>query len=51
MKFLLTAAALIAGLMLPADAAVSDPPIVLAQAMVPPTGMDDAKGRCRWSSA
>jgi hypothetical protein len=42
MKFLLTAAALIAGLMLPADAAVSDPPIVLAQAMVPPTGMDDA---------
>jgi hypothetical protein len=43
MKFLLTAAALIAGLMLPADAAVSDPPVVLAQAMVPPTGMEDAK--------
>jgi hypothetical protein len=42
MMFLLTAAALIAGLMLPADAAVSDPPAVLAQAMVPPTGMDDA---------
>jgi hypothetical protein len=42
MKFLLTAAALIAGLMLPADAAVSDPLVVLAQAMVPPTGMDDA---------
>jgi hypothetical protein len=42
MKFLLTAAALIAGLMLPADAAVSDRPVMLAQAMVPPTGMDDA---------
>ena len=44
MKFLLTAAALIAGLTLPAGAAppVADPPIVLAQAMVPPTGMDDA---------
>jgi hypothetical protein len=42
MNFLLTAAVLIAVLMLPADAAVSDPPVVLAQAMVPPTGMDDA---------
>jgi hypothetical protein len=44
MKFLLTATALIAGLMLPADATtpVSSPPIGLAQAMVPPTGMDDA---------
>ena len=42
MRFLLTATALIVGAMLPADATVSNPPIVLAQAMVPPTGMDDA---------
>ncbi len=44
MKFLLTAAALLAGLTLSAGATApaSDPLIVLAQAMVPPTGMDDA---------
>jgi hypothetical protein len=44
MKFLLTAAALLAGAMAPADAATlrSDPLMVVAQAMVPPTGMDDA---------
>jgi hypothetical protein len=44
MKFLLTAAALLVGAMAPADAATlgSDPPMVVAQAMVPPTGMDDA---------
>jgi hypothetical protein len=44
MKFLFMAATLIAGLTLPAGATppVADPPIVLAQAMVPPTGMDDA---------
>jgi hypothetical protein len=42
MRFLLTATAFIVGAMLPADAMVSNPPIVLAQAMVPPTGMDDA---------
>jgi hypothetical protein len=44
MRLVFTATALIAGLMLPADATtpVSNPPIVLAQAMVPPTGMDDA---------
>ena len=44
MKFLLTAAALLAGLMTSAARCGngSDPPIVLAQAMVPPTGMDDA---------
>ena len=44
MKFLFTATALLAGLTLPvgATAPVFDPPIVLAQAMVPPTGMDDA---------
>ena len=42
MKFLFTAGALLVGAMLPADATVSNPPIVLAQAMVPPTGMDDA---------
>jgi hypothetical protein len=44
MKFLLTATALLAGAVLPAAATapVSSPPIVLAQAMVPPTGMDDA---------
>jgi hypothetical protein len=42
MRILLTVTALIVGAMLPADATVSNPPIVLAQAMVPPTGMDDA---------
>jgi len=44
MKFVVTIMALLVGLMLPVAAAtpVSDPPIVLAQAMVPPTGMDDA---------
>ncbi len=44
MKFVVTVMALLIGLMLPAAAAtiVSDPPIVLVQAMVPPTGMDDA---------
>ena len=44
MKPLLIAAVLIAGLIGPATAAspASGPPIVLAQAMVPPTGMDDA---------
>ena len=44
MKFVFTATALIAGLMLPAEATTpfSNPPVVLAQAMVPPTGMDDA---------
>jgi hypothetical protein len=42
MKYLLTATALIAGAMLPVEATVSNPPVVLAQAMVPPTGMDDA---------
>jgi len=44
MKILLTAAALIVGLTHPyiATAPVSNPPIVLAQAMVPPTGTDDA---------
>jgi len=44
MRLVFTATALIAGLMLPADATtpVSNPPIVVAQAMVPPTGMDDA---------
>jgi hypothetical protein len=44
MKVLVTAAALLAGAMLEAAAAmpVSDPPLVLAQAMVPPTGADDA---------
>ena len=44
MKFVFTATALIAGLMLPAEATtpVSNPSVVLAQAMVPPTGMDDA---------
>ena len=44
MKFLLTATALLAGLVISAGATatVSIPPIVLAQAMVPPTGMDDA---------
>lgn len=44
MKPLLIAAVLIAGLIGPATGAspASGPPIVLAQAMVPPTGMDDA---------
>src|ERR1700684_2916942 len=44
MKFLLTATALLVGLMISAcvTAGVSTHPIVLAQAMVPPTGMDDA---------
>ena len=44
MKFLIMAAALSAGLIFFATAAVpvAPPPIVLAQAMVPPTGMDDA---------
>ncbi|HTC03629.1 MAG TPA: PRC-barrel domain-containing protein [Xanthobacteraceae bacterium] len=44
MKFLFTAAALVVGLMISAGATatVSTPPIVMAQAMVPPTGMDDA---------
>jgi hypothetical protein len=44
MKFLFTATVLLAGLTLPVGATVPvfDPPIVLAQAMVPPTGMDDA---------
>jgi hypothetical protein len=44
MRLVFTATALIAGLMIPADATtpVSNPPIVVAQAMVPPTGMDDA---------
>jgi PRC-barrel domain len=44
MKFVVTIMALLVGLMLPADATtpVSNPLIVLAQAMVPPTGMDDA---------
>ena len=44
MKFLFTATALLVGLMISASAAatVSTPSVVLAQAMVPPTGMDDA---------
>jgi hypothetical protein len=44
MKFLFATATLIAGLTLPAGATppVAGPPIVLAQAMVPPTGTDDA---------
>jgi len=44
MKFLLTATVLLVGLTISAGATatVSIPPIVLAQAMVPPTGMDDA---------
>jgi hypothetical protein len=44
MKVYVTATALLMGAMLPAAAAtpVSDPPVVLAQAMVPPTGADDA---------
>jgi hypothetical protein len=44
MTFLFAAATLIVGLISPAGttAQVSNPPIVLAQAMVPPTGTDDA---------
>jgi hypothetical protein len=44
MKMLITAAVLIAGLIFPALAATPalNAPFVLAQAMVPPTGMDDA---------
>jgi hypothetical protein len=44
MKFLLMATALLVGLMISAGATatVSNPSIVLAQAMVPPTGVDDA---------
>jgi hypothetical protein len=44
MKFLLTATALLVGLMISAGATTTDsnPPVVLAQAMVPPTGMNDA---------
>src|ERR1700727_2248200 len=44
MKFLFTAGALLVGLMISAGATatVSTPSVVLAQAMVPPTGMDDA---------
>ena len=44
MKFLLTTAALLVGAMISAGATatVSIPHIMLAQAMVPPTGMDDA---------
>src|SRR3984957_4275521 len=44
MKFLVTATALLVGLIISAaaTAAVSTPSVVLAQAMVPPTGMDDA---------
>jgi hypothetical protein len=45
MKFLLTTTVLLGGLMTSAGttATVPTPHIVLAQAMVPPTGMDDAK--------
>ena len=44
MKFLFTATTLLVGLMISAGATatVSTPSVVLAQAMVPPTGMDDA---------
>jgi hypothetical protein len=44
MRFSVTATALLLGLMSAAGAPARDsiPPIVLAQAMVPPTGMDDA---------
>ncbi len=44
MKFLLAATALLAGLAISAGATatVSSPPVAVAQAMVPPTGMDDA---------
>ena len=44
MKFLFTGTALLVGLMISAGATatVSTPSVVLAQAMVPPTGMDDA---------
>jgi hypothetical protein len=44
MTFLFAAATLIVGVIISGGttAQVSNPPIVLAQAMVPPTGMDDA---------
>jgi hypothetical protein len=44
MKMFMATAILVGGLMLPVHAATpgENPPIVLAQAMVPPTGMDDA---------
>jgi hypothetical protein len=44
MKFLVATTFLLVGLMISAGATatVSTPPVVLAQAMVPPTGMDDA---------
>jgi hypothetical protein len=44
MKLLFMATALLIGLMISAGvtATVSTPPVVLAQAMVPPTGMNDA---------
>lgn len=44
MKFLVATTFLLVGLMISAGAMamVSTPPVVLAQAMVPPTGMDDA---------
>jgi hypothetical protein len=44
MKFLFTATALLVGLMISASATatVSTPSVMLAQATVPPTGMDDA---------
>ncbi len=44
MKFLVATTFLLLGLMISAGATamVSTPPVVLAQAMVPPTGMDDA---------
>src|ERR1700727_2438273 len=44
MKFLFTAGALLVGLIISAGATatVSTPSVVLVQAMVPPTGMDDA---------
>ena len=44
MRFLVTATALLVGLVISAGATatVSSPHIVLAQAMVPPTGMDEA---------
>jgi hypothetical protein len=42
MRFLFMPAALLAVLTISADATGSSAPVVLAQAMVPPTGMDDA---------
>jgi hypothetical protein len=44
MKFFVATTVLLVGLMMSAGATatVSTPPVVLAQAMVPPTGMDDA---------